>query len=205
MRPIGVAWRIGAALVGATLLCGPTLGETRPERFIVPGTGFEIPLGPSVASSAPPSLALVVALGKWIAATTDLRLVSERPAFRFAPGAMMAELRYGRILAGAKAGAMTGSDPRSPSPDIVAFYDRSTKTIYLADDWSGGPVHLSVLVHEMVHHFQNVNGLRYPCPEAREHLAYLAQNRWLELFGSNLEAEFGFDRLTMLVKTNCIH
>jgi hypothetical protein len=191
----------GAAL----LLCGLALGEPRPDKFAIPGTDFQIPLGPSAASSAPPSPALVDAIGKWIAATIDLRPVSERPAFRFAPRAMLADLRYGRILAGAKAGAMTGYDPTRPAPDIVAFYDRSTKTIYLADDWSGNPVHLSVLVHEMVHHFQNVAGLRYPCPEAREHLAYLAQNKWLALFGSGLEAAFGLDRLTMLVKTNCIN
>jgi hypothetical protein len=62
-----------------------------------------------------------------------------------------------------------------------------------------------VLVHEMVHHVQNVGGLKYACPQEREKLAYTAQERWLGLFGRNLEADFEIDAFSLLVKTRCLH
>jgi hypothetical protein len=62
---------------------------------------------------------------------------------------------------------------------------------------------LSVLVHEIVHYLQDVAQLRYSCPQEREALAYEAQERWLGLFGTSLEAEFDIDRLTLLVTTRC--
>ena len=36
---------------------------------------------------------------------------------------------------------------------------------------------------------QKVAELRYDCPEAREKLGYQAQEKWLELFGTNLATE----------------
>jgi len=60
-------------------------------------------------------------------------------------------------------------------------------------------------VHEMVHHLQNIAGLKYECPQAREKLAYVAQNQWLAQSGRNLIDEFKLDALTVLVRTNCMH
>ena len=60
-----------------------------------------------------------------------------------------------------------------------------------------------MLVHELVHHFQNVLGLKYECPQEREKLAYIAQNRWLTLFGHSLESDFHMDAFSLLVKTQC--
>jgi hypothetical protein len=60
-------------------------------------------------------------------------------------------------------------------------------------------------VHEMVHHLQNVGGLKYPCPDAREKPAYLAQDRWLRRFGLDLETAFGIDLFTVLVRSACFH
>ena len=60
-----------------------------------------------------------------------------------------------------------------------------------------------MLVHELVHHFQNVLGLKYECPQEREKLAYIAQNRWLTLFGHSLENDFDMDAFSLLVKTRC--
>ncbi|NTU76863.1 MAG: hypothetical protein HGA90_03485, partial [Alphaproteobacteria bacterium] len=43
---------------------------------------------------------------------------------------------------------------------------------------------LSLLVHELVHHAQLfMNSAAWPCPSAREDLAYRLQNRWLEQQG----------------------
>jgi hypothetical protein len=87
----------------------------------------------------------------------------------------------------------------------VAVYSDATHTIYLPEGWTGGtPAELSVLVHELVHHVQNVGGLKYACPQEREKLAYMAQERWLGLFGHNLEADFELDAFSLLVKTRCL-
>jgi hypothetical protein len=88
---------------------------------------------------------------------------------------------------------------------VEAYYDDATRTIYLPKGWTGAsPAELSLLVHEMVHHVQNVAGLVYACPEERERLAYAAQRQWLALFGRDLMREFRLDPLTLLVRTSCM-
>jgi hypothetical protein len=48
---------------------------------------------------------------------------------------------------------------------VEAYYDDATRTVYLPKGWTGrSPAELSVLVHEMVHHVQNVAGLTYCVP-----------------------------------------
>jgi hypothetical protein len=90
------------------------------------------------------------------------------------------------------------------SSDIVSLYSNEAKTIYLRDGWTGTtPAELSILVHEMVHHLQNVAQLKFACPEEREELAYKAQNGWLNLFGRDLEREFQMDGFSILVKSKC--
>jgi len=59
---------------------------------------------------------------------------------------------------------------------VESFYDDATRTIYLPKGWTGrSPAELSLLVHEMVHHVQNVAGLTYACAGEREKIAYAAQ------------------------------
>jgi hypothetical protein len=55
----------------------------------------------------------------------------------------------------------------------------------------------------MVHHLQNQAGTAYECPTEREKLACEAQDKWLHLFGRNLEAEFKIDGLALLVSASC--
>ncbi|MEP6066963.1 MAG: DUF6647 family protein [Paracoccaceae bacterium] len=89
-------------------------------------------------------------------------------------------------------------------PDLVALYDDHSRTIYLPENWSPtSPADVSVLVHEMVHHVQNIQGEMFICPEAREKPAYLAQSKWLEEAGLSLESEFELDRMTLHFLTNC--
>jgi len=88
----------------------------------------------------------------------------------------------------------------------VAVYSYATQTIYLPEGWTGtSPAELSVLVHELVHHVQNVAGLKYACAQEREKLAYEAQERWLGLFGHSLERDFELDGFSLLVKTRCFY
>ena len=55
----------------------------------------------------------------------------------------------------------------------------------------------------MVHHLQNVAGMKFACAGEREKDAYRAQRAWLELFGRTLEQEFELDPMTILLRTNC--
>jgi uncharacterized protein DUF6647 len=92
----------------------------------------------------------------------------------------------------------------SAQHDTIAIYHDATRTIYLPEGWTGGtPAELSVLVHEVIHHFQNVLRLKYECPQEREKLAYIAQDRWLAQFGHSLEGDFHIDAFSLLVKTQC--
>ena len=89
--------------------------------------------------------------------------------------------------------------------DVVAVYNDKSRTIFLSDAWTGTtPAELSVLVHEMVHHLQNLAGLTYECPAAREKPAYLAQDQWLKLHGLDLETEFEIDKFTLVVSSACL-
>ena len=88
---------------------------------------------------------------------------------------------------------------------VASLYNNMTKTIYLTPQWTGRtPAELSVLVHEMVHHLQNVSGKRYACPQEREKLAYQAQEKWLSMFGRSLSSEFELDRFSLLLATVCM-
>jgi hypothetical protein len=88
---------------------------------------------------------------------------------------------------------------------VVSIYKDRDHVIVLPIGWQGvTPAELSILVHEMVHHLQNVGKLKFTCPQEREALAYKAQDQWLQLFGKDLEGEFELDAFTILVKSRCI-
>ena len=95
---------------------------------------------------------------------------------------------------------VASNDPSSAQHDTIAIYYDATRTIYLPEGWTGGTLaELSVLVHEVVHHFQNVLRLKYECPQEREKLAYIAQDRWLGLFGHSLSDDFALDPFSLFV------
>lgn len=134
---------------------------------------------------------LVTALVIWLSVGFDLPAMSEHPTIRFETPATMASIRYD----GGKAGHAR----------VVALYDRRAGTIYLSEGWdSRDPVDVSVLVHELVHHLQEQAGREYPCPQAREALAYEAQAEWLAMFGRTLEEEFRTNPLALKLRTSCM-
>jgi hypothetical protein len=109
------------------------------------------------------------------------------------PAAQISDLRYRSIAAKRRR-------------LVMAVYDDASRTIVMNDDWNGRSAEeLSILVHEMVHHLQNLAGHQYPCQGAREKLAYEAQERWLGLFGLSLAATFELDPMTLKVSTACFH
>ena len=136
---------------------------------------------------------LLSALVLWLSTNADLPASFEHPRIERVSGARMVEVRRERVGAS------------MPGPAVHALYDDVSRTIYLGEDWSAdSPAHLSILVHELAHHLQNVAGARYPCAAAREKPAYRAQARWLEQLDTDLSREFGIDAMTLLLRTGCL-
>jgi hypothetical protein len=141
---------------------------------------------------------LLTAIVLWLSTNFGLPSTFDHPRVEFVSATKMTSLFYKGI--GEEQAGMV-SDPS----DIVSLYNTETKTIYLADGWSGKtPAELSILVHEMVHHLQNIGQLKFACPQEREEVAYKAQDRWLGLFGTDLMRDFQMDPFTILMKSKCL-
>jgi hypothetical protein len=144
--------------------------------------------------------ALLTVIVAWLSVNFNMAATEDLPRVEFASPAIMAEVR-GLSVSSLSAGA---EQPQDVGNEVYAIYDDAHRTIYLPTGWTGAtPSEVSLLVHETVHHLQNVAGISFDCAAAREKLAYSAQARWLQLFGTTLEAEFGIDEMTVLVRTNC--
>jgi hypothetical protein len=95
---------------------------------------------------------------------------------------------------------------------LPAVYDHpaiellpATQIAVLPDSWTGKtPSDLSILVHEMVHHLQNIAGLQFECSASREKAAYAAQEAWLALFGQSLLSEFELNQMALKLTTQCM-
>jgi hypothetical protein len=152
---------------------------------------------------------LLTAIVTWLSIGFGLPASYDHPRIEFASPAKMDAVQFRAPASGQSPGtAIGGKQPahRGSQREVEALYDDSSRTIYLPEGWTGKtPMEVSVLVHEMVHHLQNAAGLRYECPQAREKLAYVAQNQWLAQSGRNLMDEFKLDPLTVLVRTKCMH
>lgn len=143
---------------------------------------------------------LLTAIMLWLCANYGLAEYRQHPQVEVVPHSHLIAVKHGPI------GDFIGSSGQTDGhhPHLAAIYDDAARKIYLPDGWTGQTAaDLSVLVHEMVHHLQNTGGMRYPCPQARERLAYEAQDQWLRLYGTSLETEFGIDPMTRLVRTTC--
>ena len=113
----------------------------------------------------------------WLSVNFDLPQTEHYPTVRFVSPAELAVLRY-RGLAAARA-----------EDDVISLYQDLTQTILLRTGWDAGNVaDLSALVHELAHHLQSEARSDTLCPEAREELAFKAQEQWLGLFGSDLKS-----------------
>ena len=140
----------------------------------------------------------------WLSTNFDLPAIHVYPRVEFVAQVKMAALRYRGLATDRE--RHTAAMPLNDGRDLLAIYDDAQKIIYLPEGWTGEkPAEVSVLVHEMVHHLQNLAGTKYNCPEEREKTAYLAQERWLARFALNLSEEFQIDGMTILVRTNCMN
>jgi len=150
---------------------------------------------------------LLTAIATWLSVNFGMPAIHDHPHIAFVSPETMHAVRLQQVgpSPAARARADLLAHPNQV-PAVEAQYVDATRTIYLQEGWTGkSPAELSVLVHEMVHHVQNVAGLKYACAEEREKPAYAAQKRWLALFGRELVEEFKLDPMTLLVRTNCMH
>jgi Domain of unknown function (DUF6647) len=79
------------------------------------------------------------------------------------------------------------------------YYDPQSSTIYLVEPWSqDNPHDVSVLLHELVHHRQQM-ARNWECPNAQELPAYRLQDKWLAERG--LKARVNW--LAVLIESSC--
>ena len=201
-----------AAVVTFAIVC-PAHAQTFEPSYNIPMPPvIESPAETSGAAEFRPSgtrsmEALLTEIAAWLSTNFDLPGTEDQPRVEFASPAKLAAMRYTGMLPGQwredsiRGPAMHAAQAR----EVVALYNDTMRTIFLSDSWTGTtPAEQSVLVHEMVHHLQNLAGLKYDCPAAREKPAYLAQDRWLGLHGLDLETEFGIDKFTLVVSSACL-
>jgi hypothetical protein len=145
-------------------------------------------------------------LAKWLAANYDVRYSAEPPRLERVAPLRLYQLRH-RAFLSSQAVTVAASAPVPGSQrEVVAVYDDKTRTIYLPESWTGETIaEQSVLVHEMVHHLQNLAGQKFACAGEREKPAYLAQDQFLKLHGLDLEKEFDVDMFTVVAISACMN
>ena len=150
---------------------------------------------------------LLTVLVTWLSINFGLPANYDHPQLETVTSARMAAVRYRGLASDRPSNAAVEAGRSAPADigrDVYALYDDLRRIIYLHEGWTGTtPAEVSVLVHELVHHLQNVAGVKFACPQEREKDAYAAQQAWLALFGRALEQEFEIDPMTVLVRTNC--
>ncbi len=176
-----------AALAVLTALTAPaaqaTDGSHRPLEIVAPMMQMPLPV------------LVKLAIG-WVAAELGVPMPETLPRVAFADEETMRGIRA----------AVEGDPVGAASPDatLLAMYDTISGTIFLPLGWTGqSTAEVSILMHEIVHHFQLLSREHFACPAAREKLAYEVQGRWLEVHGESLEAAFGISPMFLLVATNC--
>jgi hypothetical protein len=147
---------------------------------------------------------LLTAIESWISSQFEMPKIDRHPRIELVSPSTIASLRYGKDLSSLSGEVFAADGQTTSQQETVSLYDDATQTIYLPKGWSGTTdVEVSILVHEMVHHFQNLLGLKYGCAREREKLAYIAQERWLVRSGRSLASDFDLDPFSLLVTTTC--
>jgi len=178
----------------------PALPQVAETTYLT--TGFA--QGEPVTSA--PSSAQLSEIIAWISGKLALPEISELPRVELVTPARMAAVRFRGLASDREALAVEAGRTAPPEfgQDVYAVYDDSKRTVYLHKQWNAArPADMSLLVHELVHHIQNVGALKFSCPQEREKDAYEAQRTWLAQFDRTLEQEFEIDPMTVLVRTNC--
>lgn len=192
MKAVGRCLIAAAAVLGSFSRVEARARDEAIERLRL-GSGFEIVIG---EKQIDPGGRLLEALAIWVGAKLGQPVPTSLPRLVFKPADQVAVLRFRQYA--------SEIAQQQYLPNIISIYDAQERVIYLRDTWSGATAaDLSILVHELVHHFQETHREKFECDAAREAKAFELQEKWLRLFGESLEEEFQIDPFTLLVRTSC--
>ena len=111
--------------------------------------------------------ALIGVLIAWIVAKTGM-LAPPHPPVVIVPEAELVEMFYGP------------KRTSSSNARIIALYSHQEEKIYLVAGWKSDDIlHISQLLHELVHHVQRFNNIKVPCLAAYERQAFILHLAWL--------------------------
>jgi hypothetical protein len=164
-RTISFVIALAVSLVVGT--CAAIADDNKRSLFRIPGTDYDVALGATPQQSdAAFARPLLAPIAIWLSEEFALPSIKRYPEVELLPSVEITALRYKGLSPHAPDKTTSDSGPATPQAnETIAIYSDHAETIYLADGWSGRtPADLSVLVHEMVHHFQNVLGLKHECP-----------------------------------------
>jgi hypothetical protein len=135
-------WRSASLAVAMVALAseGSASDADRTEQRSVriPGADYEVRLD-GAERIASPALGgpLLAAIETWLSIEFDLPVLRNHPRIELVPPAEIAALRYrGRFPHAGTERALNGQSSALAERDTVAVYSDSTRTIYLADDWT---------------------------------------------------------------------
>jgi hypothetical protein len=179
---------------------GPALGQAVSNEFLTSSFAEEQP----EQGAGGPKPDLVASIVTWLSADFALPEDYQHPRVEIVSPMKMAAVRYRGLGASLQARVVSDEQWLERMRDTVALYEDNSRTIYLREGWTGATAaETSVLVHELVHHLQNLTGEQFECAQAREKLAYAAQKKWIEMAGLDFFREFETDPMTLMLQTVC--
>ncbi len=85
--------------------------------------------------------------------------------------------------------------------ELWAYYNTKNQTIYLRQDFRQyDPWHRSILVHELLHHVQYWNKVKFQCINQMEEQAWPLQKKYLKEFHN---IDWNYDELWYLLISTC--
>jgi len=87
-------------------------------------------------------------------------------------------------------------------PDVQAIYNHNSREIYLKNTFQWSDHNQShIIVHELVHYMQDINGVLSDIPACSEKLAYDIQHKWMDETG--VEATRSNDLFLVMIYSRC--
>ena len=131
---------------------------------------------------------ILTALMIWLGANTPLDTNHDIPKILFLSQDKMEKLYYVQ-------------EQDSHPNKLHGLYDTDKDTIILLDTWDRRkPWDMGVLVHEMVHYLQDVNGIKFSCVNEMERDAWPIQKKYLKEMH---DFEWNYDELWYFVISTC--
>jgi hypothetical protein len=155
---------IGGLAAMALMLAIPTRAQSPgPQKAIVRNDSPAIDSESSVEATKQAPVLIA-----WIVTQTDWAIL-EVPPIRLIPSEEIQKL-------------FTAEDPTGFN--IEAFFSEKDHTVYLVDSWQPNNLRdRSILLHELAHHLQYLNGVKATCPGEFEWQAIHLQVDWLRQQG----------------------